>query len=124
MTLRPCLACGRPTDATRCADHQVDTKASARTRGYNAAWDNLSRRARRLQPFCGHCGATTDLQCDHTPQAWERHDAGLVIRLEDVAVLCGACNRAAGQARGEGAQRTAQGPVGKAECGSLSKGTG
>ena len=103
MTLSPCLECGEPTDGPRCPDHTIDRtddKASARDRGYDTAWDRLSKRARRLQPWCTDCGATDDLQLDHLPQAWERKAAGLPIRLTDVEVCCGSCNRARGAARG------------------------
>ncbi len=126
MTLRPCIDCGEPTGRSRCDDHRLgDSKPPARTRGYGTTWDKLSQRARRLQPWCSDCGTTSDLTCDHLPSAWERHDAGLVIRLEDVDVVCRPCNGKRGAARptGEGVQRTRQGPVGKAESRSLSEGT-
>lgn len=121
MTLRPCLVCGEPTERTRCPEHHVDPKPSARARGYSAAWDRLSRRARKLQPFCTDCGRTDDLQTDHTPQAWARHDAGKVIRLTDVAVVCGDCNRKRGAARvglttrGDAPPRAEAGPAGEAK---------
>lgn len=99
--MRPCLVCGEPSDGTRCAEHrQPDHKPSARKRGYDGQWDRLSKRARRAQPFCTDCGATEDLQADHLPSAWERKAARLPIRLADVDVCCGPCNRARGAARG------------------------
>jgi hypothetical protein len=49
--------------------------------------------------FCGGCGATNDLTCDHSPEAWARQAEGKVIRLRDVRVLCGPCNVAAGSSR-------------------------
>ena len=70
-----------------------------RARGYDAQWRRVSARARRAQPFCEMCGATDDLQADHTPRAWKRRVEGLAVRVEDVRVLCGHCNRAAGEAR-------------------------
>lgn len=125
MTLRPCIVCGLPTQTGRCAAHSVVAartgKLSARARGYDAAWDRLSRRARRMQPFCEDCGATTNLQCDHTPQAWARRAAGQKIRLQDVAVRCGDCNIKRGAARGNARTRgdevaaAAPDPSGKAE---------
>lgn len=101
MTLRPCIDCGEPTEATRCPEHapKSSPKVSASQRGYDAAWTRLSARARRLQPFCTDCGATEDLQCDHTPEAWERKAAGKSIRLQDIDVVCGPCNRRRGAAR-------------------------
>ncbi|SLL01412.1 Uncharacterised protein [Mycobacteroides abscessus subsp. abscessus] len=107
MTLRACLDCGEPTDQSRCPDHRLpDRKPSARARGYDADWDALSKRARRLQPWCTDCGATEDLQTDHLPEAWARHDAGLPIRLTDVEVCCGPCNRARGAGRTRGGAPT------------------
>lgn len=105
MTLRPCLTCGLPSAGPRCTEHTTTTKGTARQRGYDTAWDRLSRRARKLQPFCLDCGATDDLQTDHTPEAWARRAAGKPLRLKDVQVLCGPCNRAAGAARGPSATR-------------------
>ena len=104
MTLSPCLDCGEPTTGPRCPEHTVDPKASATDRGYDGAWTKLSRRARRLQPFCTDCGSTEDLQADHTPEAWQQKAAGKAIRLKDIRVLCGPCNRAAGAARGRSAR--------------------
>lgn len=105
MTLTACLDCGEPSDGPRCPEHTIDTKAHASARGYDAAWTKLSKRARRLQPFCSDCGSTEDLQTDHTPEAWARKAAGKPIRLSDVQVLCGSCNRSAGAARGPSATR-------------------
>jgi 5-methylcytosine-specific restriction enzyme A len=105
MTLRPCVICGEPANGPRCPQHTSDTKPTARERGYSTSWDKLSKRARRLQPFCSDCGSTEDLQTDHTPEAWARKAAGKTIRLQDVRVLCGPCNRAAGAARGNALTR-------------------
>lgn len=89
MTLRPCLDCGVPSASTRCSAH----------RGYDSAWERLSQRARKLQPFCSDCGSTEDLQADHSPEAWARRAAGKAIRLKDIDVVCGRCNTARGKAR-------------------------
>lgn len=112
MIARPCLSCGELTTASRCDDcrpvadrlsARVLPRTSPRTRGYDTAWDNLSARARRLQPFCILCGDPTDLTTDHLPEAWERKARGQTIRLCDVRVLCRGCNTAAGTSRpGEG----------------------
>lgn len=91
MTPRPCLDCGAPSASTRCPEH----------RGYDSAWERLSKKARKLQPFCSDCGATENLQADHSPEAWARRAAGKPIRLKDVDVVCGPCNTARGQARPE-----------------------
>lgn len=107
---KPCLTCGEMTDnGSRCEDCRLFTRGldrrsrpdrrSNRARGYDTQWRNVSERARRAQPFCEVCGATEDLQADHTPRAWKRRAEGLAVRVEDVRVLCGPCNRAAGEAR-------------------------
>ncbi len=104
MTMRPCIDCGEPTEHARCEEHSLPRtaeKTSSHSRGYDNAWRKLSERARQLQPFCSDCGATEDLQADHTPEAWARKAAGKPIRLCDVDVVCGACNRKRGAARGE-----------------------
>lgn len=108
MTRQPCLTCGTATDGTRCPDCQVDherqtdqRRGSARERGYTTAWDRLSRRARKAQPFCTDCQRTDDLQLDHLPGAWDRQALGRGLRLGiDVEVVCGDCNRSRGASRG------------------------
>ena len=118
----PCMDCGTPTrEGVRCeecaaAHAKVQParervrparapKLSAHERGYDSRWTRLSRRARQAQPFCSDCGTTHDLQCDHLPSAWERKEKGLPVRLEDVDVVCGDCNRRRGAARGKSARR-------------------
>lgn len=98
MTMRTCLDCGTPCHGPRCADH--DTKGTATQRGYDAAWDRLSRRARRLQPWCTDCGSTERLEGDHSPEAWAAKAAGKPIKLTMIDVVCGRCNIARGAARG------------------------
>lgn len=87
--LRPCIDCGAPARESRCEP----------CRGYPSSWERLSRKARRLQPFCSDCGTTEDLQCDHLPSAWERRAQRKPVRLKDVDVVCGHCNRARGTSR-------------------------
>jgi hypothetical protein len=111
VTLRTCLTCGEPSAGPRCPQHTLDAKGTATQRGYDAAWDRLSKRARRLQPWCETCGATEGLQADHSPEAWARKAAGKPIRLTDVRVLCGPCNRDAGAARGPSATRGSAPPA-------------
>lgn len=121
MIARPCHRCGDPIPTgSYCPDcHPGDTKISSRTRGYDTAWTKLSRRARKLQPFCSDCGATNDLQADHSPQAWERHAQGRPIRLQDIDVVCGPCNRTRGTAkpltRGYTQNQNGPAPEGKAQ---------
>jgi hypothetical protein len=105
MTMSPCLECGSPTNGSRCPEHTTAAKGTREARGYDAAWRRLSKRARRLQPFCLDCGSTEGLECDHTPEAWNRYEAGKPIRLQDITIRCGPCNRAAGAARGNAVTR-------------------
>lgn len=111
--LTVCADCGTPypTDATatrraacptcRPVEAPRPERGTRHARGYDAAWSRLSARARRAQPFCEDCGREDDLTTDHSPAAWQRRERGLPIRLEDVAVVCRACNSARGAARGE-----------------------
>lgn len=103
MTLKTCIVCGEPSQRSRCDQHNSSQsrgkKIAAYARGYDHAWRKLSEKARKLQPFCSDCGATHDLQTDHSPQAWARKAAGKAIRLQDVDVVCGPCNRKRGAAR-------------------------
>lgn len=77
-----------------------DWRGSSTARGYDQKWRKLSERARRLSPQCEDCGATGQLTTDHSAEAWRRREAGLVIRLRDVAVVCARCNAERGPARG------------------------
>lgn len=103
--LKPCLTCGELSAETRCDEHRAVRirmpKESATARGYDYAWTQLSKRARKLQPFCEDCGTTYDLTADHSPEAWDRKERGLIIRLQDIAVVCRPCNSKRGAARGE-----------------------
>ncbi len=101
MTLRPCLDCGVPSPATRCEQHTTcrTHELSASERGYDTTWHRLSKRARKLQPWCSDCGATDDLTTDHTVKAWARKAAGKAIRLRDVEVVCRPCNSRRGARR-------------------------
>lgn len=111
----PCLDCNELTKGSRCEEcsekvKQVkminlpDTQPAASARGYDWAWTKLSVKARKLQPFCTDCGSLDDLQADHTPEAWRRKEKRLTIRLQDIDVVCGPCNRARGAARGSNAR--------------------
>jgi 5-methylcytosine-specific restriction protein A len=96
VTLKPCLICNEPCTGPRCPTH----------RGYsNYAWTRLSKRARKLQPWCSDCGSTEDLQCDHSEAAWAAYAAGKPIKLSMIDVVCAACNRARGSSRPESAPR-------------------
>lgn len=111
MTWTACKDCGTPSEGTRCPDCRTvhntvrrrgfpsSDKRPTRARGYDTEWRKLSERARKLQPWCTDCGRTDDLQADHSPEAWQRKAAGLPLRLQDIEVVCGPCNRARGRQR-------------------------
>jgi 5-methylcytosine-specific restriction protein A len=66
-----------------------------RQRGYSSAWDRLSRRARRLQPFCTDCGTRGSLDNPLTAD----HLRWPARSLRDVEVVCRRCNSARGPVR-------------------------
>ena len=88
----PCTACKRQANRRR---------GAPATRGYGVEWQALSRRARRMQPWCSTCGATEDLTVDHlVPLA----ETGTAVRptLADIQVLCRSCNSSKGAAGSTG----------------------
>ena len=106
--MRICLTCGELSQASYCEEHIREVRkaqkpkrtTSAHQQGYDSRWRRLSLKARTLQPFCSDCGATEDLQLDHTRETWQRIEDRLPIRLEHTGgVVCGPCNRARGAAR-------------------------
>lgn len=112
-----CPRCRRPATTSPCLDCKRRlnrSRGSAASRGYDAAWQALSRRAIRAQPWCTTCGATTDLTADHkVPLAAGGKRTGLT--LTDVEVLCRPCNSRKGARRdpGDGLPPPAQGPPGR-----------
>lgn len=89
------------TDCKPEEDHWILRGKTTAQRGYGSRWQKLSKRARQLQPFCSDCGKEYDLTADHSTTAWQRHEAGKSIRLQDIDVVCIDCNSARGAARGE-----------------------
>lgn len=96
--LKPCLDCGEPSEGTRCDEHrraQVRDRSRARTRRTDTArWKRLSRRLRKLSPFCEFCGATDTLSVDHIIPVSQRPDLEYVI--DNCRILCRSCNSARG----------------------------
>lgn len=110
VLMRPCVDCGELAHRTRCAECQKvyrrpieQERISFEDAGYDAEFRRIAKKAKKLQPFCLHCGHTgskeNPLSCDHLPSAWERKKAGKKLRLKDVRVLCRVCNSKAGPAR-------------------------
>lgn len=108
MIRKPCLGCGIPVEGTRCMDCAAAQDRATprpprgrnrRRDGYTTKWEILSKKARRIQPFCSDCGRETNLHADHLPSAWDRHHRGLPIQLQDIDVVCSACNTDRGSSR-------------------------
>lgn len=97
--LKLCVICGEPTPESRCEAHRPEqpTKASSRARGYTAAWDRLSLKARKLQPWCSDCGSKDNLTADHL--RWPARS------IRDVDVTCMDCNIARGKTPRDGSAR-------------------
>lgn len=97
MTARPCARCGDiiPT-GTYCSDCRP--KPTPRPRGHihgnPTKWKALSAKARRLQPWCSKCDATTDLTTDHViPYSVA---PALAYCRENTRILCRSCNSTRG----------------------------
>ena len=90
MTLRPCLTCGTPATGPRCPDHTVD-RARDHIASFNLGrWKALSKRLRRLSPFCEQCAATVNLTVDHVLPVSQFPE--LTYAVENCRVLCKVCN--------------------------------
>jgi 5-methylcytosine-specific restriction protein A len=101
---KPCLSCGAISPNSYCAEHtpkKID-KRRGRQRshaGRSYAWDNLSRRARKLQDHCRDCGTYADLTADHLPSAWHKIlITKKQLTLWDIEVVCRSCNSKRGPA--------------------------
>ena len=104
MLMTTCLECGELSEQAHCPEHRPPEPPKHKPnndKDYDWNWQKLSKRARRLQPFCSDCFRRDDLQADHSPEAWERKAAGKPIRLQDIDVVCGDCNIKRGPARGK-----------------------
>lgn len=108
MIRKPCLGCGIPVEGSRCMDCAAEQDRAtprqprgrnARHDGYTSRWEVVSKKARRIQPWCSDCGTERNLHADHLPSAWDRYHRGLPIQLVDVSVVCSACNTDRGSSR-------------------------
>lgn len=90
--LKPCIVCGELSEQSRCPDHKPAPRAGRRTDTSTASWKRLAKRAKRMQPFCLFCGATSDLQLDHKAEAWHAITNGKAVTLAMVQVTCRRCN--------------------------------
>lgn len=93
MTLRPCLSCGVPSDASRCppcSSEQLATRDKRSAHFNTARWKRLSKRLRRMSPFCERCGAVEHLQVDHIVRLVDRPD--WCYEVANLRILCRSCN--------------------------------
>lgn len=115
MSLKPCILCGEPSPRSRCPDHQNHKSSAGRHAVHlnNTRWKKLSRKLRRMQPFCSTCGAREDLTVDHIVPLTERPD--LAYDLDNLDILCRSCNSAKDAHLGGWGKRAGQPPEGKAQ---------
>lgn len=92
MIARPCIRCGEPiTFGSYCGDCKPDRKPSDHVAWKNnGKWKNLSAKARKLQPWCLDCRATTDLCADHIIPFSVAPE--LAHSIENLTVRCRSCN--------------------------------
>ncbi len=102
MSLKPCKDCGEPVEHTRCPDcaREVQRPESSKNREHVAfanlsRWKNLSKRVRRIQPWCDVCGTDQRLQANHVISTKERPD--LTYAMENLSVLCAKHNGGRGR---------------------------
>ncbi len=94
MTARPCRQCGELiTAGSYCTEHTPKHSGSPNVShpayGNPTRWKRLSKRLRRIQPWCSTCGSTEQLTIDHlTPVA----RGGAPYDLDNLDVLCRPCN--------------------------------
>lgn len=88
---RPCVDCQVVTRSARCVrcqrlkDKQRPTPTQ---RGYNYAWQKLSREFRSAYPYCFKCGSTKDLTTDHI---LSKKSGGQSV-WSNLQTLCRSCN--------------------------------
>ena len=98
--LRPCVDCGALTSKRRCIQHQRDyeqRRGSRRIKGrYDAEWQRIRAQALREHPWCERCRTPgtpgNPLTGDHRIPVLH----GGRNEIDNVAVLCRACNSSKG----------------------------
>lgn len=92
MTLKPCIACGTPSEQSRCPDHRKDARVrnTPGQAAYDPTWRRLSLRARKDMPFCQDCGTTDNLTADHLLP--KQNYPELVHAIENITTRCRSCN--------------------------------
>lgn len=89
--MQPCITCGIVSSTSKCANCKSTTKRlrpSPTARGYDSAWQKLSKQLRLMQPYCSWCKSTQDLTVDHIKPL----SKGGTHDLTNLRVLCRTCN--------------------------------
>lgn len=90
MLMQPCVECGDLSTKNRCEAHQLPSAPKDRGRhvahANRARWANLSRRLRRMSPFCEMCGTKDDLTVDHIVRVTDRPE--WTYEVDNLRVLC------------------------------------
>lgn len=87
--MKPCISCGEPSIESRCDEHKIERKPQPWTIRDTNRWQRLSRRLRRMQPWCSSCGAEDGLSVDHIVPLAHGGDPFDVTNLQ---ILCQSCN--------------------------------
>src|SRR5699024_11049973 len=94
MLMQPCVECGDLSVKNRCEAHQLPSTPKDRGRhvayANRSRWKSLSRRLRRMSPFCEMCGAKDDLTVDHIVRVTDRPE--WTYEIDNLRVLCRRCN--------------------------------
>ena len=94
---RPCVDCQVVTRSARCVrcqrlkDKQRPTPTQ---RGYNYAWQKLSKEFRTAYPYCFKCNSIKDLTTDHIIS---KKNGGQSV-WSNLQTLCRSCNSIKGSA--------------------------
>lgn len=89
MTMTSCLVCGEVSERARCPEHQivkVKTNTDHVAFANNARWKKLSKKLRKLSPFCELCGTADDLTVDHLVRVTDRPE--WTYEIDNCRVLC------------------------------------
>ena len=89
MTMTSCLVCGEVSERARCPQHQivkVKTNTDHVAFANNARWKKLSKKLRKLSPFCELCGTPEDLTVDHIVRVTDRPE--WTYEIDNCRVLC------------------------------------
>lgn len=90
MTLQPCCECGELSLKNRCVKHRL--KSAPKDREAHAAyanrskWRRLSKKLRKLSPFCEVCGTSDDLTVDHIVRVHDRPE--WTYEPDNCRILC------------------------------------